>query len=99
MITHECQQKRLGNCQHLARRSFPVGRSYVFNVFFIWGLAIFIRDSGNPEKKEEGRNKMVWGIITLFVIVSLWGIVAFIGRTFGISPNQSLPIPQVKVYH
>jgi len=45
-------------------------------LFFIWGLAQFILASGDEEKKKEGKQRMIWGIIALFVIVSVWGIVA-----------------------
>lgn len=68
-------------------------------LFFIWGLAQFIMNSGDPEKKSEGKNRMIHGIITLFVIVSIWGIIAWIGSTLGIGKVQlnqeNLPIVDV----
>ena len=44
-------------------------------LFFFWGLAQFILKSGDAASHEEGKNKMVWGVIALFVMVSIWGIV------------------------
>ncbi|MEN9390374.1 MAG: hypothetical protein RLZZ283_474 [Candidatus Parcubacteria bacterium] len=50
-------------------------------VIFFWGLAILILDSGNAEKMKEGRNKMLWGILSMFVVLSLGGIVAILQST------------------
>jgi len=44
---------------------------------FIWGVVQFIATS-EEKKREEGRRRMVWGLIGLFVIVSVWGLVALI---------------------
>ena len=58
-------------------------------VFFFWGLAQFILHSGDQKTHEEGKNKMLWGIIAIFVMVSIWGIVAWIGGVFGISTSTT----------
>lgn len=58
-------------------------------IYFFWGLAQYILESGNAEKKEEGRNKMIWGIIALFVMVSIWGLLGLIAGTFGIQTGGS----------
>lgn len=45
---------------------------------FFWGLAKFIFNvSGDEKSVEEGKRIMIWGIITLFVMVSVWGIIRF----------------------
>ena len=46
---------------------------------FFWGLARFIFRVGGDEKAvEEGKRIMKWGLIALFVMVSVWGIIIFI---------------------
>lgn len=57
-------------------------------LYFFWGLAQFIAKSGNSESHEEGRNKMIWGLIALFVMLTVWGIVFFVVGELGI--NQTL---------
>lgn len=52
-------------------------------IFFFYGLAQFIR-SVSDKTIEEGKNKMKWGVIALFVIVSIWGIIRYIGDSVGI---------------
>jgi len=51
---------------------------------FFWGLAKFIFYAGSTEKKDESKNIMFWGIISLFVMISVWGIVYFFQRSFGL---------------
>jgi len=57
---------------------------------FFWGLAKFIFAAGDESKKEEGKRVMVWGVIALFVMVSVWGLVFFIGNAVGIGQGQGL---------
>ena len=48
---------------------------------FFWGLAKFLfRVSGDEKAIEGGKRTMKWGLIALFIIVSVWGIVIFIQR-------------------
>ena len=48
-------------------------------VAFLWGLAKFIFRLGGDEKAvEDGKRIMKWGLIALFVMVSVWGIIELI---------------------
>ena len=38
---------------------------------------------------------MIWGVIALFIIVSVWGIVAFLANVFGVEGVRALPTPFV----
>ena len=51
-------------------------------VYFLWGLAQFILNAGNETARENARNIMIWGIIALFVMVSIWGILRVLSNTF-----------------
>jgi hypothetical protein len=53
-------------------------------VFFLWGLLIFITQSGDEETARKGKTRMLWGVIGLFVMVAVWGLVRFVGSTLGI---------------
>lgn len=55
-------------------------------IYFFWGIGQFIlHDAGNDKAREEGKKKILWGIIAIFVMVSLWGITAWIGSAVGIN--------------
>src|SRR3989344_450897 len=60
---------------------------------FFWGVVKFIFNAGDEEKRREGKKFMLWGIIALFVVVSIWGIVIFISRSLGTGVGGSLPSP------
>lgn len=67
-------------------------------LFFIYGVFKYIF-AGGGEKKEEGKNFMVWGIVGLFVMVSVWGIVAVLVNTFNLDTSKTtviqLKAPQI----
>lgn len=54
-------------------------------VVFFWGLAVFIFRGDSEGNKEKGRNIMVWGIVALFIMVSVWGIIGIVQRDLGIT--------------
>lgn len=55
-------------------------------VAFVWGVITLILNPDNEEKKKKGKQFMLWGIIALFVIVSIWGLVGILSRTIGLKP-------------
>ncbi|HEY4493770.1 MAG TPA: pilin [Candidatus Paceibacterota bacterium] len=63
-------------------------------IFFIVGLIRFVI-AGDAEKREDGKKMMWWGIVALFVIVSIWGIVEFIASTLGITKEGPITPPGV----
>lgn len=42
---------------------------------FFWGLVTYIFQSGDAEKRKKGLSIMIWGIIALFVMLSIFGII------------------------
>lgn len=58
---------------------------------FVWGIIKFYLNPNNEEKKKEGKGFMVWGLVALFVIVCVWGLVGLIANTFGVE----MLIPQL----
>ena len=56
-------------------------------IFFFYGIAQFIRNAGETKTHEAGKNKIIWGIVGLFVMVSIWGIIRYLGDSLGIETN------------
>ena len=52
-------------------------------VAFFYGLANFIWISGDEKKREGAKSIMTWGIVGMFVMTTLWGILGFMQATLG----------------
>jgi hypothetical protein len=50
----------------------------------MWGAILFVAKSDDETAREEGKKKMIWGVVGLMVIVSVWGLVFLVQRTVGI---------------
>ena len=59
-------------------------------VYFLWGVAKYILHSGDAKAREEGRNMMIYGIIAIFVMVSMYGLVNLLKTTFELN-KTTLP--------
>ena len=64
-------------------------------LFFFWGVAIYILNEGNAEKKGQGRSIMLWGVIAIFVILSIFGLVKMLQNTFTVGDQNAPEIPQI----
>jgi hypothetical protein len=51
-------------------------------VLFIAGVLKFVSAGDNEEKRQGGRQMMLFGIIALFVMLSVWGFVNILSNTF-----------------
>ncbi|MES2060258.1 MAG: hypothetical protein V4438_04475 [Patescibacteria group bacterium] len=51
-------------------------------VIFIIGVVSYVRAGDNEEKRAAGRDLMWFGIIALFVMISVWGFVSILTRSF-----------------
>ena len=66
-------------------------------VYFVWGVISYVISS-DEEAKKAGKNRMIWGIIGLVVIVGMWGLVGIVTNTFGVSNNANIVLPTVPTY-
>jgi len=62
---------------------------------FIWGVIGYVL-GGSEEAKDEGKKRMLYGLIGLLVIVSIWGIVSIVKNTFGITNGSNIAIPCIE---
>lgn len=53
-------------------------------VGFIWGVIQYFLNADNEEKRKKGKSYMVWGLVALFVMFSMWGLVNILTDTFGL---------------
>lgn len=53
-------------------------------VYFFFGIIRFMSHAGDEKTREEGKGIMIWGMIALFVMVALWGLVGYIQTSLGL---------------
>ena len=60
-------------------------------VVLFWGLITFVYNvrSGSEDAVKKGKTLMIWGIVAIFVMVTLWAIVGFMQDALGL-PNTSV---------
>src|SRR3989338_1290889 len=64
---------------------------------FIWGvMQFFILNPDEEAKREEGKQFILWGIVALAVMLSVWGLVKILGKTFGLDTSNAKIIPQTR---
>lgn len=51
-------------------------------LFFFWGLAMYI--FGSDHDKDKAKKTMIWGVVAIFVMAAVWGLVQFIGNALDI---------------
>lgn len=52
-------------------------------LYFLYGAVKYVIDLNNPEKQTTGKSHLFWGMVGLFIILSVGGILSAIGGTFG----------------
>lgn len=63
-------------------------------LFFLWGLVTYILKTENQEARSAARNRMFWGVVIIFVMVSLWGFVNLLDSTLGLD-NDIPDVPGI----
>ena len=62
---------------------------------FFWGLVKFIFAQGDETAKADAKKIMLWGLVALFVMISVWGLVKFIASALDISTTETITVPTV----
>lgn len=62
---------------------------------FLYGVMRFVFSAGDDEARKAGKNLMIYGLIGIVVMVSIWGLVRFAQNTFGISGQEAAQAPSI----
>ena len=76
------------NVNDLSAKILGIGNTFTYIlvaaavIFIVWNIVIYlIKPSGEESRGKAGMN-ILWGIVGLFVIVSIWGLVNILVNTF-----------------
>ncbi len=50
-------------------------------LIFLWGIFKFVIAGGDGEARKEAQGYIIWGVVALFVMVSVWGLVNILVRS------------------
>ena len=62
---------------------------------FFWGIIRYVMAGADEEKRAAGRSLMIYGIIGLFVMVAVWGLVYFLASVLGVSVGGGVNTPGI----
>ena len=65
----------------------PVASGLALLAFF-FGLAKYIFQADDEEAKEDGRRIMIGGVVALFLIVAIGGIIEFLSNILGVDTTE-----------
>ncbi len=66
----------------------PLIFAFVFFVF-VWGvIKYFFISMGNETKREEGKKFVMWGLLGMVILFSVWGLISILLSTLGIAPGS-----------
>lgn len=62
----------------------------------LWGVFLYVTKGDDEEKRKEGQRFIAYGILALFVMVSVWGLVNVLDRTLGLDDTlETGEIPKI----
>lgn len=64
-------------------------------VAFLWGVRGYIAGADNPEKRAQGAQHMLWGIIGMAIMVMAFTIVRIVIQTFGVDAETKKEVEAV----
>ncbi|MDP2669313.1 MAG: hypothetical protein Q8P07_05835 [bacterium] len=62
----------------------------VATVIFLYGVITYLTAGGDEEKASNGKKYIIWGVIALFAMIAIWGIVWAVSNTFSL-PGSGIP--------
>lgn len=77
----------VSNMGGIVNQLIPIFSSIVVLAFF-YGLIKYVLSAGNDEASKQAKSYMIRGIIGMFVLATIWGIIGFIQETIG---NKNAP--------
>jgi len=57
-------------------------------VFFLWNVMKYVMSAGDGEAKAEANKGIIYGLIGIFVMASVYGLVFFIKDSLNLTPGS-----------
>lgn len=86
------------NVNSLSSRIIGIGNLFTYLlvalavIYIVWNVVQYVVGGSDPDAKKTAGWNILWGVVGLFVIVSIWGLVNILTNTFKTTPtNQAIP--------
>lgn len=89
---------RITDVNVLATKLVNIGNLFIYLlitvavIFIVWHVVIYLIRPGADDRKEAGKS-IFYGILGLFIILSIWGLVNILLNTFG--TNNNVPVDRI----
>jgi len=60
----------------------------IVTIIFMYGVMNYVWHGGDKTKRAEGLQYIIWGLVGLFVMFSVWGLVNILSATFNLKNTQ-----------
>ena len=92
----------INSVNSLAERLINIGNLFTYLliaaavIFIIWHVVVYLIKGGSDEEaRGKASSSILWGVVGLFIILSIWGLVNILMNTFRTTPTTQ-QIPQVQ---
>ncbi len=63
-------------------------------LYFVYGVIRFLSLDAADKTRDEAKNAILWGIVGMFIMFSVYGIIKVLLSTFGITSTDVGPASQ-----
>lgn len=85
----------VGSIANLVGMLVPLAIGIALLTFFYGLIRYVLVSHKGAEQAKNSKSVMIWGLVALFVMVSVWGIVYLAQNALGIQRNVVLPAPSI----
>lgn len=69
----------------------------IATIYFLIGVFEFIKDSANADAREKGKQHIIWGLIGMLVMVTVFFIMRLILGTLGIEDQIQISSEEIQI--
>jgi Kef-type K+ transport system membrane component KefB len=98
-VSASAQSQQLNNINDVAGRATNIGTLVIelaISLAVVWIIVSVVRYliAGGEEGRTKGRDAIIWGVVGLFVILSIWGLVFLLTNSF--KTQNATPTNEIK---
>lgn len=56
-------------------------------IVFGWGIVLLIIAAGDPAKIKQARQFIIWGVVGIAILASIYGLIVYLRDFFGVVPG------------